>query len=134
MLTKKERNMIIEFSKEHLHASILYLFGSYATGLENPNSDIDLAYASNRSLSDSERFFLAQDLANILNKDVDLIDLRKANDVLSIQVLKNGLILYQSNSTERAYMEVVMMKKYARLNEERASFLEDFKSEGSSND
>lgn len=131
MISEQFKEKIIGFLSRKVNPSIIYLFGSYAQNTENPNSDVDLAFLSDDGLSEKDRFFLAQELASDLNKDVDLIDLSTATDVLAFQVLKNGIVLYESNPSIRAYYELKVMKKYAKLNEERAEYINDFLDGGS---
>jgi predicted nucleotidyltransferase len=63
------------------------LFGSFATGKVNANSDLDIAVAYPWSLSLDERISKAQGLSAAINKEVDLVDLRAAHGILLQQVL-----------------------------------------------
>ncbi|MFM7296343.1 MAG: type VII toxin-antitoxin system MntA family adenylyltransferase antitoxin, partial [Planctomycetota bacterium] len=60
----------------------LYLFGSEAEGRSRPDSEIDLAFLSERALAPVIVFDVAQDLAAALHRDVDLVDLSKASTVV----------------------------------------------------
>lgn len=54
----------------------LYLFGSYATGTANANSDIDLAIDSSNLHGLLELLQVKQDLEDTCNTPVDLLTLR----------------------------------------------------------
>ncbi|WLR52626.1 nucleotidyltransferase domain-containing protein [Bacillus tianshenii] len=125
MLTNSELKMLVDFLLEKLSPAVIYLFGSEAADQTHQSSDIDLAFLSETSISDYERFMLAQELATITKRDVDLIDLNKTTTVFQIQVISTGKVLYCDNETKLAEFEVLVMKKYARLNEERQAIIDD---------
>jgi hypothetical protein len=74
-------------------------------------------------LNPLERWNLAQDLANLLKREVDLVDLRKASTVMRMQVISLGQYLYESNRQERDRFEDYVFSSYARLNEERKEIM-----------
>lgn len=110
--------------KNEMSPTLIYLFGSQATGNTHTDSDFDIAYLANNSISHYERFMLAQQLASTLNKDVDLIDLDKASTVFQAQVVGHGKVLYCTDENGRLMFEMLTFKKYARLNEERKEILD----------
>ena len=73
---------------------------------------------------------LAQKLANILKRDVDLINLKKASTVFRIQVIAKGEKIYCIDNKRRAYFEMYAFKDYATLNEEREIVLKNIKKRG----
>lgn len=85
-------NLIVRL-KGHLAKNpkvrLALLFGSYATGKANESSDLDLAVAYQQPLELDERIDLAQDISALLNKEIDLIDLRAASGVLLQQIIAN---------------------------------------------
>jgi len=96
-----------------------YRFGSTERGNTRPDSDIDLAILSDKTLSERNRFELAQDLAVQLHRDVDLVDLRAASTVMRMQVLSTGTCLATQDERARREFEMYAYSDYARLNEER---------------
>lgn len=68
---------IIEFLVENIKPYLIYLFGSSVNGVFRMDSDVDIAFISDVETSDYEIFMLAQKLADILKRDIDLIDLTK---------------------------------------------------------
>jgi uncharacterized protein len=109
----------------------IYLFGSFATGGANRESDVDLAVLAQAPLADEERWHLAQTLAVALGRDVDLVDLRRASAVMRVQVIDSGKLLFESDATQRQEFEAMALSDYARLNEERRGILADIRARGS---
>ncbi|WP_417897795.1 hypothetical protein ABN702_16100 [Bacillus haimaensis] len=56
------------------------------------NSDTGIAFLSNQNLDEYQTFMSAQELAGILNKDVDLIDINKASKVFQAQIVSTKAI------------------------------------------
>lgn len=114
---------------EHLRAAVptvalIYLFGSRASDRDRNSSDFDVAFLADQSPAAAERFEIAQALACRLNQDVDLIDLGQASDVVKVQVIGKGRVLFSSSRNRRLEFEMYALSNYARLNEERAPILE----------
>ena len=53
-----------------------------------------------------------------------------APTVLRLQVINEGLVLFERGAAERAFFEAVTLAAYARLNEERRGILDDVKKRG----
>ncbi len=71
-----------------------YLFGSYAHGRENEHSDIDVAILPSKPMAHAQVWELAQKLAISIGKDVDVINLMECNTVLRMQVIQQGVLLF----------------------------------------
>lgn len=121
---------IINFLLKNTKPWIIYLFGSSVKGVFREDSDIDIAFLSDREISQYEVFMLSQELAGMLNREVDLINLKTASTVFKAQVLGNGKQIYCDDDTRRMYFEMRSLKEYALLNEERAIILENIKKKG----
>jgi uncharacterized protein len=123
---------ILGYLQRHLPGLMaVYLFGSRASGDHRRSSDFDLAVLGERPLSPGQRFDLAQELASLLDGDVDLIDLRAASTVLRSQVIGSGRPLFRADTPEVEQFEDFVYSDYARLNEERAAILADIRERGS---
>lgn len=109
----------------------VYLFGSHAAGAAHRDSDVDLAVLADAPLGDNERWQLAQTLAVMLGRDVDLVDLLRASTVMRVQVIDSGKLLFDSDTTRRQEFEARALSDYARLNEERREILADIRARGS---
>jgi len=108
----------------------VYHFGSSAAGLDGPESDIDLAVLASVALPPMARFDLQEHLASIYRRAVDLVDLRAASPVMSMQVLATGQLLFDAAPDSRGLFEDRMFGAYARLNEERRGILDRIAAEG----
>ncbi|KHF26794.1 Nucleotidyltransferase domain protein [Anoxybacillus sp. BCO1] len=94
-MTEQMEQIIVEMLKDAVSPYVIYLFGSAATGHVRPDSDIDIAFLSDkRSLDHYERFMLAQQSAERLQRDVDLIDLKQASTVFQAQIVSSGKVIY----------------------------------------
>ncbi|MBB3867347.1 nucleotidyltransferase domain-containing protein [Parageobacillus toebii NBRC 107807] len=121
---------IVQFLVKKINPYVIYLFGSEAQQQARQDSDIDLAFLSERTLSHYERFMIAGELAAILNCDVDLVDLKEAATVFQAQVVGKGKVLYCADDDKKAQFEMKVFKEYAKLNEERAEILERIRKRG----
>ncbi|GAA0719765.1 hypothetical protein GCM10008905_08220 [Clostridium malenominatum] len=130
MLNKEFINGINEVLIEKINPYLIYVFGSAAKGLLREDSDIDIAFLSEENLSDYQVFMVAQELASSLNRDIDLIDLKKASTVFKAQILGTGIKIYCTDKTRRMYFEMRSLKEYALLNEEREIILKGIKERG----
>lgn len=108
----------------------IYQFGSSVSGGEHRESDIDLAFLASAPLPHVARFDLQQELASVLKREVDLIDLRAASTVMAIQVISTGRLLYDAAASVRGGFEDLTYSTYARLNEERREILKRVGVEG----
>jgi predicted nucleotidyltransferase len=118
-------NSILEALKV-IDKEFVYIFGSVAKGIENDYSDIDIAFYSQNNYAPFEIFMLAQNIGKVLKKEVDLIQLKNSSTVFQKEVLENGMLIYEEDTIKREKFEMVVFKKYARLNEERMEIIKDY--------
>lgn len=109
----------------------VYRFGSWGTQQERRESDVDLAVLPLQPLSSLARWETAQKLAQMLARDVDLVDLRAASTVMRLQVVAQGERLYCRDEAVVGLFETTVFSEYARLNEERREILADIRARGS---
>ena len=124
-------SIINEFLFEKVNPYLIYIFGSSVKGIFREDSDIDIAVLSDEDISDYDLFMIAQELADVLKREVDLINLKNSSTVFKAQVVGNGQAIYCTDDTRRMYFEMYAFKDYAFLNEERAVILENIKKRGS---
>ncbi len=122
-LTEKEVSIIIK-NLSSVHPVLIYCFGSKANDKMHNDSDIDIAFLSNKKISSYENFQLSEKLASHLSKDVDLIPLLSASVVLKCQVIKSGKLIYCKSEKAKNEFEMYALSDYARLNEERRPIIE----------
>ncbi|WP_319372114.1 nucleotidyltransferase domain-containing protein [uncultured Ilyobacter sp.] len=111
---------------EKIDKDFVYIFGSVAKGIENENSDIDIAFYSQNNYDPFEIFMLAQNIGKALKREVDLIQLKNSSTVFQKEVVENGILIYEKDTLEREKFEILVLKKYARLNEERREIIKDY--------
>ena len=75
-------------------------------------------------------FELKEKLASQLNRDIDLIDLRQANDVIRAQIVSTGDIIQSLDNQVLHNCQIRWLKQYAMLNDERRPILDRIKLEG----
>jgi len=116
---------------EGIEPYVVILFGSQAMGRSRVDSDLDLAFLSDRQINGYDLFMSAQRLAGELGCEVDLVDLRTASTVFRTQVIGHGKVIYCQDETRRMYFYMQTFKEYALLNEERVAILEQVRERGS---
>lgn len=121
---------ISDFLIKKINPYLIYLFGSSVKGNFREDSDIDIAFLSDEEFSDYEIFMTAQELADIMKREVDLVNLKKSSTVFKAQIVGTGKTIYCSDENRRMYFEMYAFKDYALLNEERAEILESIKKRG----
>ena len=109
----------------------IYRFGSHGTDQERIDSDIDLAILATQPVGSVQRWELAQQLAGLFGRDVDLVDLGASSAVLRAQVVLHGERLYCTDQARCGAFEDFAYTDYARLNEERREILADIRERGS---
>jgi predicted nucleotidyltransferase len=112
-LEPQQIEIIINFLKEKLAPVFIWLFGSGAKGTLNPESDIDLAFFSDARLDSYQIFMIAQELAGLIGREVDLIDLHKASTVMKAQIVGKGRLIYEQDPPKRMNFSMVAFKESA---------------------
>lgn len=98
MLDKDQITKIVAFAKSHPLISAIYLFGSHASGHERSRSDVDLGVLFHRDIDGFTRVDLETEISKLLNKEVDLIDMKKSGPFLRHQIYKYGKAIYQDGT------------------------------------
>jgi len=122
-LSKKEISQINVYLTKELHAYTVILFGSASKGVLRDDSDVDIAFLSDQSFSAYELFIKAGELADLLGREVDLIDFEKASTVFKAQIVGSGAIILDNEPLKRQYAFMRALKAYAMLNDERKDIL-----------
>lgn len=108
--TVMDSKPILSVLGRHPGIRLAVVFGSVAKGSARKESDLDLAVMAEKPLSAAEKVALIEDLALVVGRPVDLVDLRKAGEPLLGQVLKHGQRILGSASD---YAELVRRHIYA---------------------
>ncbi|MFT4249424.1 MAG: nucleotidyltransferase domain-containing protein [Pseudomonas sp.] len=107
----------------------IWLFGSFANGHANAQSDVDLALLLPGKADPVELWNLAQQLAVLIDRDVDLLDLRAASTVIQYQVVTTGRLLWAADAQADLYTSFILSSKTA-LDEARAGLMDDIQRRG----
>ena len=76
--------------------TLVVLFGSQVTGQTHKESDVDVAYSSEKKLSFDDEVLLNTDLTEAFRNDkVSLVNLKTASPLLLKQIVTNALVLYE---------------------------------------
>lgn len=103
---------------------LIIIFGSFAKGDDNKDSDLDIAFLTAQQITNVKRWQVAQSLASQINRDVDLVDLSNANDVFKFQIVSQGQIIYQLKNMD-SYLDQVYLT-YLKLNEDRQGIIDNY--------
>jgi predicted nucleotidyltransferase len=131
MITQQQIDIIKNFLIKNLDVDVIYFFGSSVKNTMREDSDIDIAFLSEKSVDPFDLFLLSQKLADLVGREVDLIDIKKATTVFQTQIISTGIVIYSRDEKKRAIFEMITYKSYARLNEEREEILDKIKESGS---
>jgi predicted nucleotidyltransferase len=108
----------------------IYLFGSYDTEHEWPNSDVDLALLfpfpqaiELKMLSFSPCKFA---LSDRLGREVDLVNIRQVSTVFQNEIINSGRLISRGDPEAIGEFEMLVLSAYQKLNEERKEILEEF--------
>ncbi|MGH8271471.1 MAG: type VII toxin-antitoxin system MntA family adenylyltransferase antitoxin [Gammaproteobacteria bacterium] len=107
-----------------------YLYGSTARNEAHAASDLDIAVLAERALDPIGLFDLAGELASLLGREVDLVDLSRTSTVFRSQVVSRGHRFYCRNETACEAFEDRVFASYAYLNEARRGILDDIRRRG----
>jgi uncharacterized protein len=122
------RSSITRLVLEHFpDVQAIYLFGSYGTEQEWPESDVDIALLLPPESSKKAGLLMISDLRSaleaLLKKDVDLINLRRVSTVLQKEVVAADCRIYEGDTYAAEEFEMLTLSYYGKLNEERAEIL-----------
>jgi hypothetical protein len=94
MLLRELTNIIAPVLQSHnvIKASI---FGSYAKGLENSNSDIDILVELQKDKSLLDLISLEFDLQALIERKIDLITYDSINLKLKEEILSSQILIYE---------------------------------------
>lgn len=118
-----------ELQKAFPNALGIYAFGSRIQGTANAQSDLDLAVLVAGYADPLHLFEIANQLADKLSYEVDLLDLRAASTVMQHQVITTGRRLWAKDIQADLFDVFVLNEKNA-LDELRAEQLNEIRETG----
>lgn len=109
------REALQKFFRQQKEVVFCYLFGSHATGHAIAKSDVDVAvYLDPLQKQDQfeKRLELIAELSKFLKKEVDVIVLNTAPPFLKHVVLKEGVLLFDRDTSSRIDFELKAANEY----------------------
>ena len=128
-------DVIVRVILEHYPtAQAIYLFGTYGTADEWPDSDVDIALLLPPEEARRRPQLMLTPchyaLAEALGRPVDLLNAREVSTVFQKEILKSGRNLYCADDDAVAEFEMLTLSYYQKLNEERRAILDAFHETG----
>ncbi len=111
---------------ENIEVEFIYIFGSYALGNTNKESDIDIAFYSLKEYPKYDIFILAQKISSKVKKEIDLIQMKNSSTVFQKEIISKGKVIFEKNKNQREKFENLILKKYIKLNEERSEIINNY--------
>ena len=138
IILKKNKNIKVSFLEEKIEiiknkilekiqCEAIVLFGSYARNTQNSESDIDIAFKPKREVSKKEIFYLAQEIADKINTELDLVNLDSIGDGFRYEILITGKTVYCKDELEFELYKLDMYREYLELNESRQMIIDKLK-------
>ncbi len=110
-------------------AQAIYIFGTYGTADERADSDVDIAVLLPPQQAKTAGHLVLSDLRfkleASLNKEVDLINIRRVPTVLQKEIITADRRIYCADEYAADEFEMLTLSYYQRLNEERAEIIKD---------
>jgi predicted nucleotidyltransferase len=130
-----KRDAIVRIILGHYPATqAVYLFGTYGTPDERPDSDVDIAVLlppeESRKLPHMMMTPCHYALADALGRSVDLLNAREVSTVCRKEIVGSGRLIYDADDGAVAEFEMLTLSYYQALNEERRAILEAFHETG----
>ena len=126
-MKNKKIEEIKDYILNKIECDAIVLFGSYARGTQNEESDIDIAIKPEKVLTKKELFYLTQELEENFKKDIDLINLYDINDSFKYEILISGEVLYCKDKLKFELYKLDMYREYLDLNESRKDIINRIK-------
>lgn len=134
-VTETERDGLFAAARDAILTALpdvwaIYVYGSFARGEEWPGSDLDIAVLLPPEQGIRDLLQLIAKTSSVVGRDVDVVDLRQAGDVLRREVLATGRQIYAAEPNRVLGWEASAMSRYTRHREEIQSILEEFHRSG----
>ena len=123
--------LVIEY---YPHVQGIYLFGSYLTEDEWPDSDVDLALLLPPVEAGQVRHLAMCEcslaLSRVLGKEVDLLNARTVSTVVQKEIITQGRLIYCADRYAVDEFEMLTISFYQKLNEERSDIISSALADG----
>lgn len=105
------------FAERAVDLAAVYLFGSVARGSARPDSDVDIAVLPTHPerFAEEDRLDLEDAIEHLLGRDVQVVAVDRAPVDLVHRVLRDGLLVSESDRAARIAFEVRARNEYFDL-------------------
>lgn len=136
---QEQQNLIVRIILEHYPAAqAVYIFGTWGTECERPDSDVDIAVLLPRAQARQHALLMLtachDALVSALRRSVDLVNAREVSTVFQKEIVEHGRVIYCGDENALAEFEMLTLSFYQKLNEERREILEAFRETGKAYD
>lgn len=122
---EKYKEDFLQYIRNEENIKIVYLFGSYADGTYNENSDIDIAVIYKGEMDEYDHAGKSLDVSKVFNYiHVDYIDLEKVNVFLQFEILKKGKLIYCEDEDYLIDFTRKVQEQYIEMDYERQKYFE----------
>lgn len=122
------KDKIVEIINNKITCDAIIVFGSFARGTQNEESDIDIAIKTKPNILKNELYELSNLLADELKRDIDLVNLDTIeNDGFKYEILINGKVIYCDDSYKFDLYKLDAYREYLELNEARKQIIDEMK-------
>ncbi|MFQ5713611.1 MAG: nucleotidyltransferase domain-containing protein [Candidatus Scalinduaceae bacterium] len=101
MCNKELKEKIIEYFQDKKGVIAVYLYGSIVTGKNVMDSDVDIALLTEpyKDSVQSQRAKVCYqvEISRLIRRDVDLVFLQEAGELLSFQILSRGQVIVETD-------------------------------------
>ena len=130
----QQKQIIQTVLKHYPEVQAIYLFGTYGTDDQWTNSDVDIAlllkHQQAKTIGTLVMSDLRFELERLLEKDVDLINLRRVPTVLQKEIVAADRRIHTADEYAADEFEMLTISYYQKLNEERAEILQEIMTSG----
>lgn len=122
---------IKEIILKKIECEAIVLFGSYARGTQNSESDIDIAIKPKNKIDKKTLFNMSIELSDELKRDVDLINLEdEIGETFRYEILITGKTIYCEDEFKFEMYKLDMYREFLELNESRQMIINRIKNGG----
>ena len=116
-----------EFFQSRVEIAAVYLFGSFGTEYEHPQSDIDLGIIFTRPVTLSEELELDAALSLHVSHDrIDMVNLNRAPIAVQFRALREGVIVYEGDYYKHSDFIEYVINTYPDYAFKYAIFAKDY--------
>ena len=116
-----------EFFQSRVEIAAVYLFGSFGTEVEHPQSDIDLGIVFTRLVNLQEELELDVALSlHVCHDRIDLVNLNRAPIALQFRAIREGMLVYEGDYYKHSDFIELVIKTYPDYAVKYAIFAHDY--------